>query len=345
MRDEGGNEGQALVKGFMLPQKNLAIPLARALAEQRRILRLDSGRRDKVLTAIDALMIAPEVFTPTMSVYLGLRFAHASLRRARSDADLVAAADFLWEMALHIRRGRRATSRTRPAGGAKSLARGVEPRRLTGRNRALDPAIAKSPGRVPCELEKNSTQKARSGESEPGEGQTVTPKDLKSMLDQLAEAAKNGDKEAAMELLDRMQDMLENLRSAEKSRDSGQAARNRKAMRDIDKLMREQQKLRDDTFAHQRGEPSEFGFTPQRRGADEKNQQQGKGRQGASPARPGSQGGQAGADRNNSAGKQGDRRPLQLDHRQKQLRDQLEFAATAGCSAGRRSAQRAWRSR
>ena len=42
------------------------------------------------------------------------------------------------------------------------------------------------------------------------------------MLDQLSEAAKNGDKEAAMDLLDRMQDMLENLRSAEKSRDSGQ---------------------------------------------------------------------------------------------------------------------------
>ncbi len=37
VRDEGGNEGQALVKGFMLPQKNLANPLARALAEQRRI--------------------------------------------------------------------------------------------------------------------------------------------------------------------------------------------------------------------------------------------------------------------------------------------------------------------
>jgi cobalamin biosynthesis Mg chelatase CobN len=152
----------------------------------------------------------------------------------------------------------------------------------------------------------------------------VTPKDLKSMLDQLSEAAKNGDKEAAMEMLDRMQDMLENLRSAEKSRDSGQAARNRKAMRDIDKLMREQQKLRDDTFAHQRSEPSEPDPPPRQRGADGKNQQQGKGRQGA-PARPGSQGGQTGADQDGSAGNQGDTsQPRRLDHRQKQLRDQLE---------------------
>jgi len=320
VRDEGGNEGQALVKGFMLPQKNLANPLARALAEQRRLLSLDSGQRDKVLTAIDALMIAPEVFTPTMSVYLGLRFAHASLRRARSDADLIAVADFLWEMALHIEEGDapQAERDLRAAQKAlrEALSRGASPEeieRLTQQlQKALDAFLA--------ELEKNSTQKARSGESETGDSQTVTPKDLKSMLDQLSDAAKNGDKEAAMELLDRMQEMLENLRSAEKSRDSGQAARNRKAMRDIDKLMREQQKLRDDTFAHQRGEPSESDSTPQQGGADEKNQQQGKG----SPARPWSQGRQDGADRNNSAGKQGDRRALQLDHRQKQLRDQLE---------------------
>ena len=325
MRDEGGNEGQALVKGFLLPQKNLANPLARALAEQRRLLALDSGRRDKVLTAIDALMIAPEVFTPSMSVYLGLRFAHASLRRARSDADLIAVSDFLWEMALHIEEGDapQAERDLRAAQKAlrEALSHGASPEeieRLTQQlQKAMDAFLA--------ELEKNSNQKARSGESETGDSQTVTPKDLKSMLDQLSEAAKNGDKEAAMELLDRMQDMLENLRSAEKSRGSGQAARNRKAMRDIDKLMREQQKLRDDTFAHQRGEPSESDATPQQGGADEKNQQQGKGPQGASPARPGSQGGQAGADRNNSAGKQGDRRALQLDNRQKQLRDQLEL--------------------
>ena len=202
-------------------------------------------------------MIAPELFTPETSVYLDLQFAHASLRRARSDADLLAVSDFLWEMALHIEEGDtpQAERDLRAAQKAlrEALSRGASPEeieRLTQQlQKALDAFLA--------ELQKNSAQQARSGESEAGESRTVTPKDLKSMLDQLSEAAKNGDKEAAMELLDRMQDMLENLRSAEKSRDSGQTARNRKAMRDIDKLMREQQKLRDDTFAHQRGEPSD----------------------------------------------------------------------------------------
>ena len=278
VRDEGGNEGQAVIKGFVLPQKNLANPLARALAEQRRLLALDSGQRDKVLTAIDALMIAPELFTPKMSVFLGLRFAHASLRHARTDADLVAVTDLLWEMALHIEEGDapQAERDLRAAQKAlrEALSRGASPEeieRLTQQlQKALDAFLA--------ELQKNSAQKAQSGESETGDSRTVTPKDLKSMLDQLSEAAKNGDKEAAMELLERMQDMLENLRSAEKSGESGQAARNRKAMRDIDKLMRDQQKLRDDTFAHQRSEQS--GSTTPQRAGDEKKKQQGAGRQG-----------------------------------------------------------------
>jgi uncharacterized protein (TIGR02302 family) len=247
------------------------------------------------------------------------------LRRARSDADLLAVSEFLWEMALHIEQGDapQAERDLRAAQKAlrEALSRGASPeeiQRLTQQlQKALDAFLA--------ELQKNSAQQARSGESETGDSRTVTPKDLKSMLDQLSEAAKNGDKEAAMELLDRMQDMLENLRSAERSRDSGQTARNRKAMRDIDKLMREQQKLRDDTFAHQRGEPSDSDSPPPQNGADEKTQQQGKGRQGPSPARPGPRGGQTGAENGDSAGNQNDTsQQRQLDHRQKQLRDQLE---------------------
>jgi uncharacterized protein (TIGR02302 family) len=324
VRDEGGNEGQAVISGFMLPQKNLANPLARALAEQRRLLALDSGQRDKVLTAIDALMIAPELFTPKASVFLGLRFVHASLRHARTDADLVAVTDLLWELALHIEEGDapQAERDLRAAQKAlrEALNRGASPEeieRLTQQlQKALDAFLA--------EMAKNSAQKAQSGESETGDSRTVTPKDLKSMLDQLSEAAKNGDKEAAMELLERMQDMLENLRSAEKSRESGQAARNRKAMRDIDKLMRDQQKLRDDTFAHQRSEQSESDSTPPQAGVEGK-KQQGAGRQGAPSARPKSQGGQAGAEQDESSGSQSDAsQPRQLDRRQKQLRDQLE---------------------
>ena len=145
VRDEGGNEGQALIKGFTLPQKSLSNPLARALAEQRRLLALNSGRRDKVLTAIDALMIAPELFTPKMSVYLDLRFAHASLRRAHSDADLLAVSEFLWEMALHIEEGDapQAERDLRAAQKAlrEALSRGASPEEIERLTQQLQKAL------------------------------------------------------------------------------------------------------------------------------------------------------------------------------------------------------------
>lgn len=317
-RDEGGNEGQAIVKSFTLPQKDLSNPLARALAEQRRILALDSGKKDKVLTAVDGLMIAPELFTPKLSVYLGLRFAHASLRHARSDADLVAVADFLWDMALQIEEGDASQAQRDLRAAQKALRdalnRGASPEEIAKLTQQLQKAMEA----FLAEMAKNSAQNSRSSESEieSADSQTVTPKEFQSMLDQLSEAAKNGDKEAAMELLDRMQDMLENLRSAEKSGGSGQAARNRKAMRDIDKLMREQQKLRDDTFANERDAEPESNAQPPQRGA---NHPPGAGRQGAGPGQD-SQGAES-AGKDNGFG-QSD--AGQLGQRQKQLRDQLE---------------------
>src|SRR5208337_5640614 len=120
-------------------------PLARALAEQRRLLALDSGQKDKVLTAIDALMIAPELFTPQMNVYLGLRFAHASLRRARDDADLVAVSDFLWDMALHIEEGDapQAERDLRAAQKAlrEALSRGASPEEIERLTQQLQKAL------------------------------------------------------------------------------------------------------------------------------------------------------------------------------------------------------------
>jgi uncharacterized protein (TIGR02302 family) len=330
VHDDGGNEGQAVLRGFVLPKKNLTNPLALALAEQRRLLALDSGQREKVLSALEALMIAPELFTPKPGVYLGLRYAHTALRYARGDDDLVAVADFLWDMALRLEEGDAPQAERDLRAAQKALRdalnRGAPPEeiaRLTQQlQKALDAFLA--------EMAKKSSSEARSGETEPGDGRSVTAKDFKAMLDQLAEAAKDGDKEAAMELLDRMQDMLENLRQAEKSGDGGKAARNRRTMRDLDKMMREQQKLRDDTYAEERGAPSGSELEPSQNGrqppADGKGRRSGKGKQGATAGAKGQdegQGeGQASGESEQDGADAANADPL--DQRQGHLRDKLD---------------------
>ena len=71
--DEGGNEGRSEPIEMQLPERPFGKPLARALIEQRRDLALDADAKTRVLTALDALTIAPEKFTPEAGVYLGLR--------------------------------------------------------------------------------------------------------------------------------------------------------------------------------------------------------------------------------------------------------------------------------
>src|SRR4029077_3295051 len=77
----------------------------RALVEQRRNLALDANAREQVSRALQALMLAPERFTPEAPVYLGLRAALTRLRLAKNDADLVSFLDYLWEIAVLIEDG------------------------------------------------------------------------------------------------------------------------------------------------------------------------------------------------------------------------------------------------
>jgi uncharacterized protein (TIGR02302 family) len=328
VHDEGGNEGQAILQNFILPGRVFKNPLALALVEQRRILALDSGQKDKTLAAVDALMIAPEIFTPDPKIYLGLRFAHDSLRHARSDAELVAVVDFLWEMALQIEDGDASQAERDLRAAEKALRdalkNGAPPEQIAKLTEQLQKAL----DQYLKAMEAKAPKAGKPAESDTGNGQSVTPKDLKSMLDQLAEAAKNGDKDAAMEMLDRMQDMLENLRTAEQSQQSQQAAQKRRMMRDVDNLMREQQKLRDDTYSQERGNPKgldqQAGQEPNQ---DEAQDGQGESQQDRGAPSPGAGKGKKPGQRGQSQqgqGEQGQGEQDELGQRQGQLEEKLD---------------------
>src|SRR6185312_17438892 len=77
--DEANNEGKSEPREFTLPQRIFVKPVARALIEQRRLLALDANAKPLVLTALEALTIAPEKFTPETAVYLGLRSIYFDL--------------------------------------------------------------------------------------------------------------------------------------------------------------------------------------------------------------------------------------------------------------------------
>jgi len=252
-KDEGGNEGKSEPAEITLPRKPLSNPLARALAEQRRNLLLQPDDKTQVETALSALMIAPEAYGTKASVYLGLRIASDQLAAAKTDADLIALADYLWDMALRIENGdlsdaeremRDAEQKLRDA-----LQRNASPeeiRKLTENLRAaMDKFVNQLAQRDPSER----------GNPERGQSQnkSVTPKELQSMLDRMQDLAKSGNMADAQKALDQLQNILENLKSANKRNTDQRSRETSRALNDLDRMSKDQQDLRDETYKQSQG--------------------------------------------------------------------------------------------
>jgi uncharacterized protein (TIGR02302 family) len=104
-KDEAGNEGRSEPFNMKLPERLFTKPLARALIEQRRNLALDANQNAQVYTALEALMIAPELFTPEAGQYLGLYSVARQLEAARTDDAMREVVASLWSLAVTIEDG------------------------------------------------------------------------------------------------------------------------------------------------------------------------------------------------------------------------------------------------
>lgn len=337
VRDEAGQEGRTETAEIVLPARPFSQPLARALAEERRrLVTAPDEDRDRVQTALDALRIAPERFTPQPGIFLGLTTAANRLRAAKSDEDLTNVADLLWEMALKIEDGdlsdaekalRAAQDRLKEA--IDRNAPDEEIKKLTeDLKQALDKFMKEFAQRAkPQRQQQSERQQQQQG------GQTVTPDDLEKMIKDMQEAMQRGDTAEAQRLLDQLRNVLENLQNAESGQksDGGMAEMNRQ-LDELDKMSREQQELRDETYkegqqgqqrpgqrqrpqpGQQQGQQGQRGQQPGQQGEGQEGQQgqQGRGQQG--------QRGQGQGQQGQSGGQQGQN----MGQRQQGLREQLQ---------------------
>ncbi|MFO1151554.1 MAG: TIGR02302 family protein [Alsobacter sp.] len=328
-RDEPGQVGESVSFQVTLPQRPFSKPLARALVEQRRDLILDPASRNRIQASLQALMIAPERFTPDSSVYLGLRSASTRLRVARTDQDLIGVADLLWEMALQIEDGdmtdaekalRQAQDNLRDA--LDKNASEDEIRRLTQELRqALDQFLKEFAERQLKEQQPNQQSQLDRNT------RVLTPQDLKNMLDRMEEMARNGNKQDAQRMLEQLRNLLDNLRTARNGqRQMNQGQREMEQQLDaLDKMTREQQQLRDKTFreGQKRREQARRGDQGQQQQAQrgQRGQKGQRGQQGQQ-GQPG--GDQPGDDQEMGQGDEGQEGMEGLGEQQESLRKQLE---------------------
>ncbi len=248
-RDEAGNEGLSEPLTMRLPQRVFTKPLARALVEQRRLLALDARRSETVSTALDALLIAPEMFAPEAGQYLGLRSVAAELSRAGDDDDaLRGVVASLWALALAIEDAgvTDVEKELRAAQDAlrEALERGAsddEIKQLTDRLRA---ALDNYMRQLAEQLRNNPQQLARPLDSN---SRVMRQQDLDNMISRMEQLSRSGDKDAARQLLEQLQQMLENLQMAQPSQgDPGGDME--QALNELGDMIRKQQQLRDRTF-------------------------------------------------------------------------------------------------
>ncbi|MGB6350697.1 MAG: TIGR02302 family protein [Pseudolabrys sp.] len=250
-RDEAGNEGRSQSRDITLPQRIFVKPLARALIEQRRILALDAETKPTVLTALDALTIAPEHFTPESGIYLGLRSIYHGLENAKSDDALREVVARLWDMAVQLEDGNvsQAEQALRQAQEAlrQALKRGASEEEIKKLMEQLRAAMDKFLQALAEEMRKNPQQLSRPLDKNT---RMLSQQDLKSMLDRLEQMARSGNKDAARQLLDQLQSMLENLQMARPGASGGDDGDDdmMSALDELGDVIRKQQQLRDKTF-------------------------------------------------------------------------------------------------
>jgi uncharacterized protein (TIGR02302 family) len=250
-RDEAGNEGRSEPFEMRLPERPFSKPIARALIEQRRLLALDGDAQANVLTALDALTLAPERFQVETNVYLGLRSIYWQLSHAKSDDQLRAVVERMWDMAVHIEDGSvsDAEQALRAAEEAlrQALERGAtdeEIKKLTDQLRA---ALDKLLQALAEQMRRNPQQLARP--LDPNMRQ-LRAQDLRSMIDRLEQLSRSGAKDAARRMLQELQSMLENLQMARPGQqmDGDGDDDMMSALDDLGDMIRKQQQLRDRTF-------------------------------------------------------------------------------------------------
>ena len=246
-KDEAGNEGMSEPFNMRLPERLFTKPLPRALIEQRRILALDANQNAQVYAALDALMIAPHLFTPESGQYLGLYSVTRQLEAARTDDAMREVVASLWALAVTIEDGNISdvdkALRAAQEALKQALERGAsdeEIKKLTENLRAaLDNFL-----RQLAEQQRNNPQQL----ARPLDPNTrvMRQQDLNNMIERMERLSRSGDKDAAKQLLEQMQQMLENLQMAQPGQ-SGDGEMEQ-ALNELGDMIRKQQQLRDKTF-------------------------------------------------------------------------------------------------
>ncbi len=260
-RDDAANMGKSAPVTIRLPQRIFTKPLARALIEQRRNLALDAHAKPLVLTALDALTMAPEKFTPDAGLYLGLQNVDLQLVRAKTDDDLRSVVAQLWSMAVQIEDGNTADAQTALRNAEEALRQALQNGASDQEIKALMDKLRQAMNRYMQALAEQLRNNSELSRPLDRNARVLSQRDLQNMLNRLENMARSGSREAAQQLLSELQQMLENLQMASPDNGGGNDQMTSK-LDELGDMIRRQQNLRDRTFKQGQQQRQQQGIPP-----------------------------------------------------------------------------------
>lgn len=251
--DTGNFTGESDEARIVLPERVFRHPVARAIVEQRKQLVSDPGNRVAVSRALLAIGSDPGRFYDDVVVFLALRMSAVRLLRSPSSETTAIVQQLLWDTALRIEDGNLSLAerdmrnlQQRLQDALANNASDAEIERLIQELReAIDRylrAMMEQAARNPQDL-----QQRQQGER----NQRVERNDLQRMLDQARQMARTGAREAARDMLQRLQEMLENMRAqAQQQPGEGgeQGGEGQQMLQSLQEMMQRQQGLADRNF-------------------------------------------------------------------------------------------------
>ena len=292
-RDAAGQVGRSETKELLLPARRFTKPLARALVEQRRKLVEDPRYRDYVAKSLAALMIEPDgVVDPR--AYLGMKTVEVRLGHDRSRAAVRSAIEQLWQIALRIEDGTLSDAERRLKEAQDKLAKAIDEGASEAELDQLMKELRQAMNDYVEQLAKQNEGKPDPQGEQDADKNELGQNDLEQMMRKMEQAAKNGSREQAQQMLSEMRDLMDRLQAQKGEKaDREQSRQMQKKMDELGNVIGQQQKLMDDTFSQMK-----------REGDKGNNGKQQQGQKGAGKGKPGEKGqGQAQNKGDKGAGK------------------------------------------
>ena len=248
VQDEAQQTGISETFRFQIPQRPFTHPLARALDEQRKNLIRSPQHQRAIFMALDALMVAPDYFTPQYGLYLSLHRVRRWLALPYEKARLTEAAQWLWDMAQMLEADQLGDAERALQAAQNALKDALDRGASLGELKQLSDAVRDALKNLMQALaERMQKDTNPSNEmADQNQGQTITPQDLKALMDQLDQALKRGDTDQAMRLLEQLKNITRNLQAARPNQ--GSRSQNQKNLDELERMARDQQNLRDKTY-------------------------------------------------------------------------------------------------